>query len=54
MTGILFYLGWHEGATQLRNTLEENFTFEVALGVLWLLILRLVQARLASGQWRNR
>jgi Domain of unknown function (DUF4153) len=58
LSGILFYLGWHEGATQLPATRElgwfaGDFAFALPLGVLWLLMLPFLQGRLATGRWRT-
>jgi hypothetical protein len=56
VTGIFFYLGWHQGATQLSltgrfNLISDDFTFAAPLTVLWLLMLPFAQARLAAGRW---
>jgi hypothetical protein len=57
LSGIFFYLGWHEGATQLPATRElgwfaGDFAFALPLGVLWLLMLPFLQGRLVTGRWR--
>jgi Domain of unknown function (DUF4153) len=56
VTGIFFYLGWHQGATQLSLTgrfdrVGDHFAFAVPLTVLWLLMLPFIQGRLAAGRW---
>jgi len=58
VTGIFFYLGWHQGATQLSidgrfNLIGDDFAFAVPLTVLWLLMLPFIQGRLAAGRWRT-
>ncbi len=58
VTGIFFYLGWHQGATQLSlssrfNPIGDEFVFAVPLTVLWLMMLPFLQARLRTGRWRT-
>ena len=59
ITGLCFYSGWHEGATQLPATQYTPIPFDIqpefalALIVLWLLALPFIQARLSSGRWRT-
>jgi len=59
VTGLCFYFGWHEGATQIPATQYSPLPFDIqpafplALIVLWLLALPFIQARLSSGRWRT-
>ena len=59
ITGLCFYFGWHEGATQLPATQYSPIPFDIepefalALIVLWLLVLPFIQARLSNGRWRT-
>ena len=54
-----FYMGWYAGdaVTRPRNIAasEDNYVaLSLGMGVLWLLTLPFLQARLASGSWRLR
>ena len=60
MTAALFYFGWHHGASVATAWGErpadpgECFPLALVLGVLWLLSMPFVQARLAVGQWTTQ
>jgi len=58
MAVVLFYMGWHGGASltaimvEQRNDFEDLVPFAFELVVLWLLVLPFLQARLVGGSWR--
>jgi len=60
MAIVLFYMGWHSGASltvivsEQRNDFEELVPFAFELVVLWLLVLPFLQARLIGGSWQLR
>jgi hypothetical protein len=58
MAALLFYFGWHFGA-QVSSPLSQRhieedagFVFGLSLGLLWLLFLPFLRARLVNGRWR--
>ena len=56
ITGVYFYLGWHQGMTRAplapeSNPIGDHLAFALPLTLLWLLMLPFIQGRLSSGRW---